>query len=100
MRQLKLGMNPHPENIYGTAVGIEARVGDMLIVCSYPQGAHYVDAVKNIHHMLGTRLDPAVPNKSVNAAHVQVFGMLARNPARGKSNSKQISLPSPARAVA
>ncbi len=93
-------MNPHPENIYGAAIGIEARVGDTLIVCGYPQGTHYLDAVKNIHHMFGARLDPAVPNKSVNAAHVQVFGMLVRNPACGKSNSKQIFLPSPARAVA
>src|SRR5690242_5093240 len=100
MRQLKLGMNPHPENIYGAAIGIEARVGNMLIVCSYPQGAHYVEAVKNIHYMLGTRLDPAISNKSVDTAHVQVLGMLARNPACGKSYSEQISFSPPTGAVA
>ena len=36
-KQLKLGMNPHPINIYGAAISIETRVGDMLIIGGHPQ---------------------------------------------------------------
>ena len=36
LKQLKLGMDPHPNNIYGTAIGIEAWIGNMLIIGRYP----------------------------------------------------------------
>ena len=39
LKQLKLGMNPHPKNIHGAAISIEARVGNMLIIRRHPYRA-------------------------------------------------------------
>jgi hypothetical protein len=38
LKQLKLGMDSHPVNIYRAAIGIEARIGNMLIVGGHPKG--------------------------------------------------------------
>src|ERR1700720_3920949 len=83
-------MDSHRKDVDGAAGGIEAGIRDVLVIAGQPIHSAEVGTVEQIKGLFRGSRDGAVTNKSIHAAHPEVFRVYARNPSSVATNACDI----------
>jgi len=76
-------MHPAPNYFDRSAIPVECRVNQVLVVRRYPEGVEDIQTVEHLDHAFGRLVDVAVTNEAVNSAQVQVLGVNVGDPIHG-----------------
>src|SRR5215470_16498492 len=86
-RGSEFSMDSDAEDIHWSAITVECRIDDVLVVTGDPECFTNVHTVKQIQCGFGSRRDRAVADESIDAPKAQVSRMRRRNPAHVHSNA-------------
>src|SRR5580704_15974169 len=83
-------MYPHAKDVDRAAVGVEARIYDVLEIAREPKRLSNVHAVKHIQAAFHGSLNGSVPDKTIHTAKRQVFRMNLRDPTQIDPNTGDV----------
>ena len=83
-------MDSHSKDVDGATGGIEAGIDDVLVIAGQPIYLSEIGTVEHIERLFRGSLDGAVTNKSIDAAHPEVFRVHIGDPSEVASNARKV----------
>ena len=83
-------MDSHGKDIDRAARGIETRIRDVLVIAGQPIHFAEVGAVEQIEGLFRASRNGAVTDKSIYAAHSEIFRVNIRDPSEVAANARDV----------